>query len=890
MMASYMRDIERLSKDGSLPPLRSSTSLTQAESRRVNFEDDYYRSPRPISPRARSPTGGYMGRESPLFQPRPPSPGRRSLQDIQDQVKHLKDELQRKDSLIQQLVSTESVTKVQSRSTVDSIRLETLNSLGDRQHLDACRSELAALQVRSEKQQNKIRELENELEIRDVKIRELQMQMETGRDNECRLQSLVESLRSQVSDLEGRAGAFESVAGRSEITVAALQKENKAAQERIVDLETRQRKQLEEREEAQARVEILDHRMRDYFSQFASVLRVETSGKNASAEEIARKLQEIIDENSCLKGKILTLNETLNSTQLESKASRETIMRLVSEMGREQQNQSRFENERASMKSRSREPFSYYDEQPLRSSMKRSLTPTRHGDHSVSPPRYHDYDLSRELDKERGAKVGLEREITILRERLDASQRTIDAQRNEIDLRDSRLKSLDHDLRSNKHHQLNASTQLTLFREHIAKLLGDVDARDEEALTRRVETLALYSRDYRFKIEALEKRIKELTDQLESQYELHKAAASRARKAEVEAADMHQRLKNVESDLVAGDVMRDGFRTDKERYMRCLQLLGEAMKMDRISLDLGMDMTCDALIARAEQLVKLEKDALADRSTHIYNLQRKVKSCKEQLESKDLHIDLLRKKITALEEKLLGKSTIERERDSESLRVRKAEKMAEKYKIQVQDARQEVTNLKAQLLGSSELKVRTLEQRKELEELAKTVDELEKLRRKQASKIRELKSEIDTSNQASQEKRVVADNAVQALTSELRTTKTALSTIQSREKQLLDFRSVVSRMLGLDINTLAIPDYEIISQLEKLIQAHHSHTFTTLSLEEALADMEDGFFSGYSDYKNTVGASESMNIRKSRERVKRKALKNRARSLSPQRRIDPKVY
>ncbi|KAH3851320.1 hypothetical protein DPMN_093800 [Dreissena polymorpha] len=768
MMASYMRDIERLSKDGSLPPLRSSTSLTQAESRRVNFEDDYYRSPRPISPRARSPTGGYMGRESPLFQPRPPSPGRRSLQDIQDQVKHLKDELQRKDSLIQQLVSTESVTKVQSRSTVDSIRLETLNSLGDRQHLDACRSELAALQVRSEKQQNKIRELENELEIRDVKIRELQMQMETGRDNECRLQSLVESLRSQVSDLEGRAGAFESVAGRSEITVAALQKENKAAQERIVDLETRQRKQLEEREEAQARVEILDHRMRDYFSQFASVLRVETSGKNASAEEIARKLQEIIDENSCLKGKILTLNETLNSTQLESKASRETIMRLVSEMGREQQNQSRFENERASMKS--------------------------------------------ELDKERGAKVGLEREITILRERLDASQRTIDAQRNEIDLRDSRLKSLDHDLRSNKHHQLNASTQLTLFREHIAKLLGDVDARDEEALTRRVETLALYSRDYRFKIEALEKRIKELTDQLESQYELHKAAASRARKAEVEAADMHQRLKNVESDLVAGDVMRDGFRTDKERYMRCLQLLGEAMKMDRISLDLGMDMTCDALIARAEQLVKLEKDALADRSTHIYNLQRKVKSCKEQLESKDLHIDLLRKKITALEEKLLGKSTIERERDSESLRVRKAEKMAEKYKIQVQDARQEVTNLKAQLLGSSELKVRTLEQRKELEELAKTVDELEKLRRKQASKIRELKSEIDTSNQASQEKRVVADNAVQALTSELRTTKTALSTIQSREKQLLDFRSVVSRMLGLDINTLAIPDYEIISQ------------------------------------------------------------------------------
>jgi len=139
--------------------------------------------------------------------------------------------------------------------------------------------------------------------------------------------------------------------------------------------------------------------------------------------------------------------------------------------------------------------------------------------------------------------------------------------------------------------------------------------------------------------------------------------------------------------------------------MRCLQHLGEAMKMDRISLDLGMDMTVEALVARAEQLVKLEKDALADRSTHIYNLQRKVKALKEQLESKDLHIDLLRKKITSLEEKLMGKSSIERERDNETVRVRKIEKLAEKYKIKLADAEQEIVNLKAQLLGSSELRV-----------------------------------------------------------------------------------------------------------------------------------------------------------------------------------------
>lgn len=108
--------------------------------------------------------------------------------------------------------------------------------------------------------------------------------------------------------------------------------------------------------------------------------------------------------------------------------------------------------------------------------------------------------------------------------------------------------------------------------------------------------------------------------------------------------------------------------------------------------------------------------------------------------------------------------------------------------------------------------------------------------------------------------------------------------------QLLDFRNVVARMLGLDINTLAIPDYEIISRLEKLIQAHHTHAFTTMSMEEAVADMEDGFFSGHEDYHRTMGNTEASNFRRSRERVKRKAARARARSLSPTRKVDPRVY
>lgn len=64
---------------------------------------------------------------------------------------------------------------------------------------------------------------------------------------------------------------------------------------------------------------------------------------------------------------------------------------------------------------------------------------------------------------------------------------------------------------------------------------------------------------------SLEERIKTLTEQLETQYELHKTAAHRARKAESDLLNYDERLRSAEGELAAGDVLRDEFKTDKEK-------------------------------------------------------------------------------------------------------------------------------------------------------------------------------------------------------------------------------------------------------------------------------------------------------------------------------------
>ena len=75
-MASYIRELER---DGSLPPLRPGSGNSYTRERTVVFEDERHHD----RSRARSPSAGtYVTSDSPLYHPRPLSPGRRAQQDV----------------------------------------------------------------------------------------------------------------------------------------------------------------------------------------------------------------------------------------------------------------------------------------------------------------------------------------------------------------------------------------------------------------------------------------------------------------------------------------------------------------------------------------------------------------------------------------------------------------------------------------------------------------------------------------------------------------------------------------------------------------------------------------------------------------------------------------
>ena len=120
--------------------------------------------------------------------------------------------------------------------------------------------------------------------------------------------------------------------------------------------------------------------------------------------------------------------------------------------------------------------------------------------------------------------------------------------------------------------------------------------------------------------------------------------------------------------------------------------------------------------------------------------------------------------------------------------------------------------------------------------MAEDINKLAGTRDRQAVKISSLQDKMHSVDDEANRTLNSSDNAVRALSNELRFLKGSLEQLTERERrvrssalslshhccslssvQLLDFRTLIARMLGLDAKTLSVPDYEITARLERLL-------------------------------------------------------------------------
>ena len=101
-----------------------------------------------------------------------------------------------------------------------------------------------------------------------------------------------------------------------------------------------------------------------------------------------------------------------------------------------------------------------------------------------------------------------------------------------------------------------------------------------------------------------------------------------------------------------------------------------------------------------------QTQALSEKQTAVYSLQRKLKSSKQALESKELHLGLVQKKVVALEDRLQSYSQREAEWENTTNKARKIERQLERLQERATQQRSTITKLKAEGSEAEVLKVR----------------------------------------------------------------------------------------------------------------------------------------------------------------------------------------
>ncbi|XP_010176655.2 coiled-coil domain-containing protein 170 [Antrostomus carolinensis] len=656
---------------------------------------------------------------------------------------------------------------------------------------ETAQSELAALLVKYDCAQSELLELRSGMVSKEASFQELKAEAESYKERNARQMSRLLSLQTRIQEVEEEACVLATSKNQAELTAQVAFKENQELKEELHEQNAKLNKYLNDCEESMTQASKISRKYEELLMQLSGFLDTDIREKEKPQEHLMSKVSEICKENLTLKDHIATLQEAIKVHEMESKASRETIMRLVSEVTKEQ-----------------KKAAGYYQDMEK---------------------------FSKDLDSTIIGKQSLEMEIRNLQDKLTANQKDLDASKWELHNLKKSSSEQDESLKSSREEARAAHRSLVAFKEKIATLLSGGSATvkpSEKAILERIQEINCKGESKEIMVSQLKTQIAELTEALENQTRLYQEALERSRKAEKRSETFQDQLKHLEEELLSVDLMQDGLKLEKQKYLKFLEQLNKKMKLDSLATEVGFDMNVDVILARVEQLVKLEGDAVIENKTMAYSLRRKLKTQKEKLESKELHMNLLRQKITQLEEEKQVRTALAVERDEANLTVKKLHKMIERLQKQLDLAREVNTDLKAKLSETNELKIKTLEQNRTIEELSKSQGKLEIMKEKAEKQLTSVKSELLLKERKATEDEEKNKNILEAVTGEMKVLKTTLAELAKRERQLADFREVVSRMLGLDVASLALPDYEIITHLEGLIHSRHHHCFPCVCLKD----------------------------------------------------------
>ncbi|CAH8501786.1 unnamed protein product [Heterobilharzia americana] len=499
------------------------------------------------------------------------------------------------------------------------------------------------------------------------------------------------------------------------------------------------------------------------------------------------KLTDMLRSFSDCKEQIKRQGDSIEAYEFEQRACRETISRLSGEINKEQTARQAAENSEREIKQELAKTESAYERSEARI---RLLEERIHS-------------LTQSLQVARGDAVEREKQLNRI---------------NEVESMFQRKDSDDN----------NVSTHsITSEQEKFDWTSDDIHAIQKFANTMASSFSFPQPAQLSILFDTVTKRIEEMEESLKQQTQIISDLES-----EVNNLRRNDQIRASDGTLI------DELRSERDRLHYHLCKLAQLLKIDEPIAELGAEILGDTIAIRLSQLQQGETEKQTNQRLQISRLQRELRETKDRAESLDLQVGVMRRRLADAQENRhqivtpasstpVTLATSEKER-------RRLLKQLEQLKEVEENLRQEVVMLKARLLESSQTKLAQMSISKALRVAQNKIDELGLICEKRDNEIKKLSEEL---NDCKKESNIELENQNEELIKlreEVKYLQTSLNTSQKSEEHLLEFRKLVAIYLGLDNERLTVPDYEILTHLDRLISANQSHVANAVATERAI--------------------------------------------------------
>ncbi|CAL8091909.1 unnamed protein product [Calicophoron daubneyi] len=700
--------------------------------------------------------------------------------ELEDQLNFYKNELDKKDELIRELTR---LTAAGANNSANRTIRQSLNSA----------NKLEEIRTKVEKLQDTVAQNKELIEQKNIVICELRAENESMRVENLSYIQRIEELESLLEEKADQVNNLGTAQEQNDIVVQSLQKDIKLKNSAIFDAKS-QLRTLEERYKAKlAKEESTSKALKDAFMEIAKLLDCDPNSSTC-----VLKLTELLSMNSSYKTQLIQKNDVREAFEFEQRAARETISRLSGELNREKKEKESALAAQQATNQKLQETTALHEQSEARCHLMEDrieqLTKALHSAHADAKEKDRRYAILGETK----ARIQSEQSTTEKN-----SQPSSECPMNCLGVWNDFLKQLSSWLKLPAGEQPPRIVSATWDRIHEI----------EENSAKYLET------------------IRELENELMNGKDENIAS-------ELEQLQVRERIDELERRRAADGATIDNLRAERLQLHDQLCKIAQAAKFDEPIVEEDLRIIGETLQARVAQLQQGDSEKQTKQRLQISRQQRELREARERTESLELQVSILRRRLAEAQENRLHNATPASNTPttlaaSEKERLRLS-KQLDQTREENEKLREEIVLLKSQLLGSSQAKLAHIGTSKALKSTEAKFDELSKSYEAQKQEARKLHIELEhckkrfgTESKKMQEER-------DALERDLQMTREGLEASRHSEQQLLEFRALVARQLGLDNDSLSVPDYEILTHLNRLVDHSHAHMASVVAAERAL--------------------------------------------------------